>query len=105
MVTGVTGIAGGGLESCTTEISAVKVSLSGLNLCFVDTPGFDDTNKSDLNIFKMISEWIISTYVTLNVVFALSVSTYSWLVTKGEFVWLVCYIFIEYPTIGWLERH
>jgi hypothetical protein len=29
----------------------------------VDTPGFDDTNKSDKQVLEMISQWITKTYV------------------------------------------
>jgi hypothetical protein len=52
------------LESCTSEISIVRLSLPEIvdsDICFVDTPGFDDTNKSDVDIFKMISGWLIDT--------------------------------------------
>jgi len=55
---------GHSLESCTSEITAVKLSFPELvasDIYFVDTPGFDDTNKSDLDIFKMISEWLNDT--------------------------------------------
>ncbi len=61
MATGITGLAGHDLESCTNEISVIKLSFPGLDLCFVDTPGFDDTNRSDVEILKMISDWLIST--------------------------------------------
>ena len=37
-----------------------------MNLCFVDTPGFDDTIKSDLDILKLIAKWLSGTYVTIN---------------------------------------
>lgn len=30
-------------------------------LVFVDTPGFDDTNKSDMEILEMIAEWLKKT--------------------------------------------
>ncbi len=44
--TGMMGIAGHSLESCTSEISVIKLRCaSGVDLCLVDTPGFDDTNK------------------------------------------------------------
>jgi len=62
LATGVVGIAGHGLQSFTSKISVVKLAYPGVNLCFVDTPGFDDTNTSDLDIFKMISNWLVKTY-------------------------------------------
>ena len=53
--------AGFRLESCTTEVRAVRL----INhpdfrdrLVLVDCPGFDDTNKSDLEILQMVSSWL-----------------------------------------------
>ena len=54
------------LESCTTEIGIVKCQFpekTGLDVVFVDTPGFDDTNKSDLEILEMVAEWLKKTWV------------------------------------------
>ncbi|TFK44962.1 P-loop containing nucleoside triphosphate hydrolase protein, partial [Crucibulum laeve] len=56
---------GHSLESCTSEIGIIKISypeLSDCDIVFVDTPGFDNTHKSDLDILKMISEWLSATY-------------------------------------------
>ncbi|TFK44967.1 P-loop containing nucleoside triphosphate hydrolase protein [Crucibulum laeve] len=56
---------GHSLESCTSEIGIIKLSYpewSDCDIVFVDTPGFDDTHKSDLDILKMISEWLSTTY-------------------------------------------
>ena len=61
MATGVTGLVGHGLASFTTEISVIRLSFPGLDLCFIDTPGFDDTHRSDVEIFKMISDWLNNT--------------------------------------------
>ena len=52
---------GSRLESCTTEVRAVRLSnhpVHGDRLVLVDTPGFDDTNKSDLEILQMVSNWL-----------------------------------------------
>ena len=32
------------------------------DIVFVDTPGFDDTTRSDTDVFEMISTWLIKTY-------------------------------------------
>jgi len=67
-VTGIQGIVGHGLESCTNKIAVFKIScpeLPGFDIHFVDTPGFDDT-KSDVDIFKMISDWLHSTCVVIH---------------------------------------
>ena len=65
IATGIDGIVGHSLVSCTNNISVFKLSVPGIvdsDIYFVDTPGFDDTNKSDVDIFKMISDWLNSTY-------------------------------------------
>ena len=52
---------GNRLESCTTEVRAVRLykhPVHGDRLVLVDTPGFDDTNKSDLEILQTISNWL-----------------------------------------------
>jgi len=56
---------GSRLESCTTEVRAVRLyghQLHGDRLVLVDTPGFDDTNKSDMEILQMVSGWLQKTY-------------------------------------------
>jgi len=54
-----------GLESCTSGIGIIKMSYLGYNIVFVDTPGFDDTKRSDSDILKMISDWLATMYVVL----------------------------------------
>jgi hypothetical protein len=61
-----TGGVGHTLESCTSEIKIVKLSVPELtdgDVIFVDTPGFDDTHKSDADILKMVADWLKTTYV------------------------------------------
>jgi len=56
---------GHNLELCTKEVEKFRHSLPGLaygDLVFVDTPGFDDTSKSDLEVLKMVDNWLKSTY-------------------------------------------
>ena len=64
---------GHSLTSCTTTIntfrlpSAVKGPLGSLGdtkVVLVDTPGFDDTNKPDCQIFEMVAEWLKNVSVT-----------------------------------------
>ena len=33
------------------------------DLVFVDTPGFNNTYKSDADVLKMVADWLKSTYV------------------------------------------
>ena len=51
------------LESCTSKIGIIRMSLLGTKIVFVDTPGFDDTKKTDSEILMMISNWLEKTYV------------------------------------------
>jgi hypothetical protein len=53
--------AGHHLASCTTEVRAVRVRDpfdESREVVFVDTPGFDDTYKSDAEVLKMIADWL-----------------------------------------------
>ncbi|KAF8811580.1 hypothetical protein BYT27DRAFT_7252672 [Phlegmacium glaucopus] len=65
VITGFETGVGHNLESCTSEVSNVRLSMPELaygDLVFVDTPGFDDTQKSDVDILKMVADWLKSTY-------------------------------------------
>jgi len=65
--TGIKGIVGDGLESSTQELSVFKFTLpeddNSSTVFLVDTPGFDDTNRTDHDVFETISKWLIKTYV------------------------------------------
>ena len=51
-----------GLESCTAEVKlANEFSLNGRPVTLIDTPGFDDTSKSDTEILKVIAAFLAST--------------------------------------------
>ena len=57
---------GHGLESCTSDISTVRLSFPeriASDIVFVDTPGFDHTNKTETDILKMVADWLKTTYV------------------------------------------
>jgi len=65
MVTGGEKVVGHDLASCTTDIGIVRFHCperSDLDVLFVDTPGFDDTNKTDVEILNMIADWLKTTY-------------------------------------------
>jgi len=59
------------LQSCTTEINMVKLDFvdsferTDFDIVFVDTPGFDDTNKTDVEILEMLADWLNKTWVFL----------------------------------------
>ena len=49
------------LESCTSEVRAVRLfnhPVHGDRLVLVDTPGFDNTIRSDLEILQIVSSWL-----------------------------------------------
>ncbi|KAI6158373.1 P-loop containing nucleoside triphosphate hydrolase protein, partial [Pisolithus thermaeus] len=56
--------AGHDLTSCTREVRAVRYPhTDGVrNIVLVDTPGFDDTFMTDVQILKRIAHWLNSTY-------------------------------------------
>ena len=61
---------GHGLESCTSDISTVRLSFPewiDSDIVFVDTPGFDHTNKTETDVLKMVADWLKTTYVILEI--------------------------------------
>ncbi|KAF5351105.1 hypothetical protein D9756_008394 [Leucocoprinus leucothites] len=53
------------LESATQGIEATRMPLPRhpeRNIVLVDTPGFDDTERSDMEILSMVSDWLKKTY-------------------------------------------
>ena len=50
------------LESCTYEVQlADEFTLDGRKIILIDTPGFDDTSKSDTDILRMIAAFLATT--------------------------------------------
>jgi hypothetical protein len=51
------------MKSYTSDIRAVRVKhpTTGDPVIFVDTPGFDDTYKSEVEILQIISDWLVAT--------------------------------------------
>ena len=53
---------GTGLESCTDEVHvADKFTLDGRSVTLIDTPGFDDTSRSDTDILRTIATFLATT--------------------------------------------
>jgi len=50
------------LRSSTAEIQTVRIAhpTDGSPVVFIDTPGFDDTSRSDAEILTMISEFFLN---------------------------------------------
>lgn len=54
---------GKGLRSCTSIVQFSKpFNLDGRSVVMIDTPGFDDTTRSDTDVLKMIAAFLAVTY-------------------------------------------
>ncbi|KAG6842249.1 hypothetical protein C0991_000219 [Blastosporella zonata] len=56
------------LASCTQDVQAINYPHpdgSGRNIIFVDTPGFDDTEKTDFEVLEQIADWMKETHVSI----------------------------------------
>ncbi|TDL13236.1 hypothetical protein BD410DRAFT_823264 [Rickenella mellea] len=54
---------GSSLESCTLDIQlANPFTLDGCNITLIDTPGFDDTTRSDSDILQLIASFLSLSY-------------------------------------------
>jgi len=53
---------GQGLESCTIDVGIHEARI-GSHRCFlIDTPGFDDTHRSDTDVLRDIADWLNRAY-------------------------------------------
>ncbi|EDR05787.1 uncharacterized protein LACBIDRAFT_302511 [Laccaria bicolor S238N-H82] len=53
------------VESCTQEVQAfvcLHPDGSERKIVLIDTPGFDDSGRTDYEILKIITEWLVKTY-------------------------------------------
>ncbi|KAK6348061.1 hypothetical protein TWF718_005880 [Orbilia javanica] len=50
------------LESETSDISQYDLFVDGQRVILVDTPGFDDTEIPDADIFRNLAEWLAKSY-------------------------------------------
>ncbi|EEP82769.1 predicted protein [Uncinocarpus reesii 1704] len=53
---------GHNLHSMTSEIEQVQVKIGDITVTLVDTPGFDDTTRSDTEILTLIASWLKASY-------------------------------------------
>ncbi|KAI0766712.1 hypothetical protein BC629DRAFT_1737431 [Irpex lacteus] len=57
-------VVGGGLESCTSEVQAAdSFLLDGRVVTLIDSPGFDDTHRSEAEILREVTGFLAKTYV------------------------------------------
>lgn len=55
-----------GLDSCTETIELSEpFTLDGHRIRLIDTPGFDDSSKSDVDILEVIATFLSTQYVPL----------------------------------------
>lgn len=53
---------GEGLRSCTSDVAvAGPFNLDGRSVTLIDTPGFNDTTRSDVDILCAIGEYLSAT--------------------------------------------
>jgi GTP-binding protein EngB required for normal cell division len=57
-----TAVVGDGVKSCTATISIHTAFLEGRNVYLIDTPGFDDTTRTDTEILGEIAAWLKKSY-------------------------------------------
>ena len=56
---------GKGLQSCTEAVQiAGAFDLGGRRVILIDTPGFDDTTRSDTDVLKLVAAFLETSYVT-----------------------------------------
>ncbi|KAK3357916.1 P-loop containing nucleoside triphosphate hydrolase protein [Lasiosphaeria hispida] len=51
---------GHGVDPCTQEPATVRFDLDGRSIIIIDTPGFDDDKRSDVQILEAIYKWMTS---------------------------------------------
>jgi len=55
-------VIGHGVEACTQDIIPVTMEMEGRRVTLIDTPGFDDTYKSDADILQLIADYLDTTH-------------------------------------------
>jgi hypothetical protein len=50
------------LVSCTSQIQTIRcIHPDGRPVVLVDTPGFDDTKMSNMDILTLVADWLLKT--------------------------------------------
>ncbi|KAH8692286.1 P-loop containing nucleoside triphosphate hydrolase protein [Talaromyces proteolyticus] len=51
------------LEACTQHVTQYSCTIiPGRNVYLIDTPGFDDTNRSDTEVLRELAHWLTTSY-------------------------------------------
>ena len=64
------------LSSATQNVTPYTIQYHGLRLVLVDTPSFDDTHRSEMEILRIIADWLTKKYVTVLAVTLLKCNIY-----------------------------
>ncbi|KUM55632.1 hypothetical protein ACN42_g11616 [Penicillium freii] len=60
---------GSGLHACTQDVAVYQCKSSGpVNIWLVDTPGFDDTHRSDTDVLREIANWLMESFSSKKVI-------------------------------------
>ncbi|KAJ5203307.1 hypothetical protein N7449_005386 [Penicillium cf. viridicatum] len=60
---------GTGLYACTQDVAVYRCKPSGpVNIWLVDTPGFDDTHRSDTDVLREIANWLMESFSSKKVI-------------------------------------
>ncbi|KAJ4205381.1 hypothetical protein NW759_014607 [Fusarium solani] len=54
---------GHGLNSCTSSIDVFQFTQNGRRVYLVDTPGFNDTNRPDIDTLRILATYLSASYV------------------------------------------
>ncbi|KAF4997000.1 hypothetical protein FGRMN_4140 [Fusarium graminum] len=60
--TGHKAIVGQGLHSCTNAVEVFEYNVKGQRVYLIDTPGFNDTSRSDVETLKIIATYLGTSY-------------------------------------------
>ncbi|KAL8381613.1 hypothetical protein RB595_005750 [Gaeumannomyces hyphopodioides] len=55
-------VIGDNLQSETADVQIFPATIKGQKIYLVDTPGFDDTHKSDVDVLRLLVNWLGETY-------------------------------------------
>ncbi|CAK5269650.1 unnamed protein product [Mycena citricolor] len=53
---------GKGLRSCTVEVQEALIEIDGRRVILIDTPGFDDSARSDADVLTLIAKYLADRY-------------------------------------------
>jgi GTPase SAR1 family protein len=52
-------VVGQSLQSCTKDVTKYTCKVNGIDFDLIDTPGFDDSYRSEIEVLRLISEYLV----------------------------------------------